>query len=226
MKPLFSLDELKNSKPNQKLPCKCLHCNKTFYALPKEIRKALNGHRAVKIKYCSRACAYKSKITKVKVKCKECKTDFYKDLNQFKKIEKGSKRHFCSKSCSATYNNKHKTHGSKRSKFEIYLEKHLTSLYPNIKFDFNKKDTINSELDIYIPSLKIAFELNGIFHYKPIYGQKKLKQTQNNDKKKLKKCNEMGILFYAINISNMTHFKPEKSKSFVNTIVNIINNSM
>jgi len=44
-------------------------------------------------------------------------------------------------------------------------------LYPDLVIHFNKKDAINSELDIYIPSLKLAFELNGIFHYEPIFGK-------------------------------------------------------
>ena len=37
-------------------------------------------------------------------------------------------------------------------------------------------EAINSELDVYVPSLNLAFELNGIFHYEPIYGEKKLNQ--------------------------------------------------
>ena len=85
-----------------------------------------------------------------------------------------TKNNFCSRSCSATFNNKNKTYGTRRSKLEVFLEKELIKLYPDLLFHFNRKDTINSELDIYIPSLKLAFELNGIFHYEPIYGDNKL----------------------------------------------------
>ena len=79
-------------------------------------------------------------------------------------------------SCAATYNNKNKTHGTRRSKLECFIEKKLSELYPDLTIHYNQKDTINSELDIYIPSFKLAFELNGIFHYEPIYGEEKLNQ--------------------------------------------------
>ena len=86
-------------------------------------------------------------------------------------------------------------------------------LFPSLEFHFNRKDTINSELDIYIPSLKIAFELNGIFHYEPIYGPEKLGQINNNDERKMQACIEHGIELCLIDVSTLTYFKPEKATS-------------
>ena len=40
------------------------------------------------------------------------------------------------------------------------------------------------ECDIAIPDLKIGIEWNGIVHYKPIYGEKKLSDIQERDKRK------------------------------------------
>ncbi len=45
------------------------------------------------------------------------------------------------------------------SKLEKWLALQLVTLYPNLDFHFNDKMTIKSELDIYLPSLKLAFEI-------------------------------------------------------------------
>lgn len=99
-----------------------------------------------------------------------------------------SKKTFCNSSCSATYNNTHKKHGCRRSKFEKYCEEQLSKDFPELTIEYNQTSLINYELDIYIPSLKLAFELNGIFHYEPIYGKTLLEKTQSRDKQKILSC--------------------------------------
>lgn len=120
----------------------------------------------------------------VKVICKNCDIQFMKSVSELRKTPNS----FCSQSCAAIYNNKHKEHGTKRSKLEIYIEKRLKEEFPNLRILYNNKSIIHSELDIYFPDLKIAVELNGIFHYEPIYGHDKLEQIQNNDKQKMINC--------------------------------------
>jgi hypothetical protein len=63
-------------------------------------------------------------------------------------------------------------------------------VFPNEKIIFNGKEAIESELDIYFPERKIGFEINGIFHYEPIYGEEKMKKIQQNDKEKREKCRQ------------------------------------
>ena len=133
------------------------------------------------------------------------------------------KNHFCTKSCAATFNNTHKKTGTRRSKLEKWIEEQLTSLYPNLAFKFNKKDDINSELDIFIPSLKLAFELNGVFHYEPIFGKQLLEKMENNDQRKLQACLERGIELCIIDTSKQTYFKPHTSQKYLDIIINIIN---
>ena len=87
---------------------------------------------------------------------------------------------------------------------------------------FNGKDTINSELDIYIPSLKLAFELNGIFHYEPIYGKDKLQSIKNNDTRKFQACIEKGISLCIVDSSQQKRFSPKSSQKYLDIIVNII----
>ena len=126
-------------------------------------------------------------------------------------------------SCAGTYNNTHKTHGTRRSKLEVWIEEQLTKLYPNLEIHFNQKDTINSELDIYIPSMKIAFELNGIFHYEPIFGEDQLNKIQNNDHRKFAACHEAGISLCVIDTSGQKYFKPKSSQRYLDIITGIIN---
>ena len=116
-----------------------------------------------------------------------------------------SARNFCSRSCAATYNNTHKTTGTRRSKLEAYLEQQLRSEFPQLELTCNGKDAIGSELDFYFPQLRLAIELNGIFHYEPIYGTDKLERIQANDQQKSIACNKAGIEFCTIDTSTVTH---------------------
>jgi hypothetical protein len=71
--------------------------------------------------------------------------------------------------------------------------------------------------------MKLAFELNGIFHYESIYGEAKLHQIQNNDKRKFQACLERGIELCIIDSSNLKYFKESNAKPYLDIIINIIN---
>ena len=118
-----------------------------------------------------------------------------------------NKHNFCCQSCAAKWHNAHKTTGTRVSKLELWLQTQLPLLYPSIDFHFNKTDAINGELDIFIPSLKLAFELNGIFHYEPIYGPEKLSKTQTNDHRKMIACAEHGIELCVMDVYHFKYFK-------------------
>lgn len=218
MKPLFSEEEFKLAKYNEKLPFECYYCNKTFLVIKTQIRHEIKYNRG-RLKYCSKICGFNNLKTSIKVKCLNCSKEFSKKQAEIKKTS----NNFCCKSCAASYNNKHKTTGNKRSKLEIYLENQLTLLYPELEIHYNRKDTINSELDIYIPSLNIAFELNGIFHYEPIFGVDKLEQIQSNDISKSKACIEAKIDLCIIDTSGQKYVKESTSKKYLDIITNIVN---
>jgi hypothetical protein len=219
MKPLYTNEEFNDAKSMDKLPCECYQCNKTFYKLKKEISSFNNQNPLPKIKFCSIKCMNDSRINKTLVNCTNCNFEFEKLPSQIKK----SVNHFCSKSCSASYNNKNKTTGNRRSKLEVWLEEQLSQLYLDLPMDFNKKSAIGSELDIYIPSLNLAFELNGIFHYEPIYGINKLDQIQLNDKSKSLACHKAKIDLCIIDTSGQINFKSSTSQKYLDIIINIIN---
>lgn len=221
MKPLYTEIEFLNTKPKEKLSCQCYQCNSTFFIYKSNIQQELTHNRG-RIKFCSQNCNKLFNKPVNIVTCKNCNKEFHKRLCEVKK----TKNNFCSMSCAGSYNNLHKTKGTIRSKLEIYLEETLLSTYNSLQIDFNKKDTIDSELDIYIPSLKLAFELNGIFHYEPIFGQEKLSQIQNNDQRKFQACLEKNIELCIIDNSGMKYFKKESADKFLNIIINIINSKL
>ena len=220
MIPHYTEEEFKMSKSRGNLSLLCENCGNVFLTEKKYITNLIKNPNSIKkLKYCNMQCKGSALNKSVDLKCSNCNKVFNKKFNQIKK----SNNHFCSRSCAATYNNKHKTKGYRRSKLEVYLENQLTELYPDLKIDFNKTDTIESELDIYIPSLKLAFELSGVFHYEPIYGQEKLDKIQNNDNRKFQACIERKIELCIIDTSQQKYFKEKTSQKYLDIIIKILN---
>lgn len=214
---LFTQKQYDDSSPKDFLKCICLHCYIEFNISKKRIYDAENFGRNG-IQFCSNACNNASRRLETLVVCKQCNKSFYKKDGQIKKHP----NHFCSRSCSATYNNLHKKTGIRRSKLEIYLEETLPVIFPNLKIEFNSKTAIHSELDIYIPNLRLAFELNGIYHYEPIHGKDKLTQIQKNDKNKFQACIQAEISLCIIDTTSQKKFTKRSSQKFLNIIMSII----
>jgi len=218
MKLLITNEEFDKLKWLDIVPAICDFCGNHFE------RPKRSFVDCVSLAFCSQQCCQKhmkekSKEFITKVSCKNCNKSFNKRNTQIKKCP----NNFCSSSCAATYNNAHKTKGTRVSKIEVWLSKQLVIMFPEIQFSFNDKTAINSELDIYIPEFKLAFEINGIFHYKPIYGDEKLKQIQNNDAKKKLACENCGITLHTIDISQQIRFTEDSSYGFLTIICNVIN---
>jgi hypothetical protein len=223
MNPLYLKSDFDNATPKEIFPLKCKQCNKIFYRTKHTIQIFLNKGIEKNGNFCSNNCSAIYKLPKKQnVKCMNCNKTFLKRQSQINK----TKNNFCSCSCAATFNNSHKTTGNRRSKLEIWIEGQLNIIFPTLYIDYNKTSAINSELDIYIPSLKLAFELNGIFHYEPIYGNKKLTQTQQNDMSKSKKCHDNHIDLCIIDTSHQKYFKESTSQQYINIIVKIIKERM
>lgn len=219
MKPQFDIAKIDSYDTNQQLPLECEFCNQIFYARCTNLKSIVN-RLLNEFRFCNSKC-FGQAITNIsKVFCNQCSTQFCIKLSQKKKSKTGN--HFCSKSCAAKFNNTHKTKGNRRSKLEIWLEQQLKTIYPNLEIIFNNKNVINSELDIYIPSLNLAFELNGIFHYEPIYGSEKLASIQNNDNRKFQACLEQAIELVIIDSSGLNYFKPDKAQKYLDIITKII----
>jgi hypothetical protein len=188
----------------------CYQCGKIIIKRPSEIKDSKHTYCSVKCQQTPRPVA---------LKCSYCGKEITIAPNRTSK----AKLHFCSNACTGKYYSEHKTWGNKRSKLEMWLEPELRALYPALDIHFNRNDTINSELDIYIPSLKLAFELNGAFHYEPIYSQEQLQKIQNNDARKFQACLEQEIELCVINNTSIRYFTPRQGYEFLNIITDIIN---
>ncbi len=221
---LIDDETFKNSKANDKIPLKCEHCGEIFYVLKKHIiywnKKTPNNC----FLFCSRKCENLHKNLILIKNCLNCGKE--KIIKKSENLRSKNGHFFCCSSCAATYNNLHKTTGTRRSKLEIHIENILLEKYPDLIILFNDKKEIKSELDIYIPSLKLAFELNGIYHYEPIHGYDKYNKIINNDNNKFQLCQKKSISLCVIDTSSQKHFKKETSQKFIDLITNIIDNEI
>lgn len=199
---------------------KCDYCHSDFFRSLKDFNKA--NKWGYKTQYCSHDCrAQARKVKRVPIPCGKCGKEILKTEAELKLQPK----YYCSIKCgvngSLEYRKKpspSKKSGSQRSKLEIYIGDKLLQKFPTLEIHFNRRDAINAELDIYIPSLKLAIELNGIFHYEPIFGEEKLKQTKTNDARKIQACIENNISFCIIDISRTGTFKESKAVPYLNIV--------
>lgn len=184
-------------------------------------RNHKSWHKDHKTHFCTLDCLKFFRSTLITVPCGQCG----QPVTRPQKIQKESKSGhlFCSQSCSASYNNAHKTWGTRRSKLEVWLETQLRTIYPDLDLHCNRRDAINAELDIYFPSLKLAFELNGIFHYEPIYGGVEgLVKTQARDAQKFLACHEKGIELCVIDTSQVSYLKPKVAERFLGVVRGVL----
>jgi len=220
MRPLYKEEDLENAKSIDKLPCECYNCNCVFYTTKEIIKEALNPNSKTKNKFCSKKCFNESRSTKVRYNCHNCGKECLKKKSQIKLSKSGF--NFCSRSCTTIHHLKNKTYGNNRSKLEIFIEEKLKSRYNNINFIFNFKNQIGYELDIFIPNLNLAFELNGIFHYAPIFGEEKLKKVKYKDEVKKKMCLESDIDLYQIDTTEQDNFNESSSTKYLYFIIDKI----
>ena len=219
MQPLYTVAEFKAAKYTDRLPLNCKHCLRTFLRTKRRIAVIIVEGRSGD--FCSSKCCnqHHGNNPPLEVLCDQCGKSFKKKHSHIVV----TKHNFCRQSCASKYSNAHKTKGTCVSKLEVWLSKKLPILYPTIEFHFNRKDAINSELDIFIPSLKLAFELNGPTHYEPIFGSEKLSSVQTNDHRKMLACAERGIELCVIDVSHQKYFKEHTSMIFLSFITDLIN---
>jgi YHS domain-containing protein len=190
---------MKVCRGDGKYEAECANCGKIF-------EKRIGQHPCYKQKYnkkiglnkkwggkhfCSHRCNGLYYDKKVNKPCGWCGKNVERKYAEYKSSKSGQV--FCNKSCACSYNNT-KRQGMRRSKSESLLHKLIVEAFPDLEVITNDRKLLDGyELDIAIPSLKLAIEWNGIVHFKPIYGQKKFDRIQQIDTKKRQKAKEVGI---------------------------------
>jgi very-short-patch-repair endonuclease len=73
----------------------------------------------------------------------------------------------------------------KGSKLESFLLKSLIS--DGFRVDFHKEQTLSNtrlQIDLFMPTLNIAIEVDGVSHFEPVWGEDALKRNKGYDNKK------------------------------------------
>lgn len=198
-----------NDKYKIQVNCRC--CNKEFLKSKSQIPFRPNH-------YCSLKCKGLFDTKDIVCKCKNCDKEIIKKQKDINKVNNV----FCSMNCAGFYTQTHKNWGGTRSKLEVYLEEQVHLYYPDLKLICNSKEAINFELDFYFLDLKFAIELNGIFHYEPIYGDNKLTRVKSNDKQKFKLCYENDIELCVIDSSSCKRLNQYAKDKYWNIFKNLL----
>lgn len=216
---IYDKDQFEKSLYKDLINVTCSTCGLEFQRTKAHVITATKRYENGNM-FCCREChnTHKGYKKPIEVSCKQCDITFLKQYGQIKQ----TLNNFCSRSCAATYNNQHKKHGTRRSKLEAHLEEYIRKTYPSLILICNSKEAIESELDFYFPELNLAIELNGIFHYEPIYGKEKLEKIQNNDDRKFQACLERNIELCIIDSSHIKNLTEKCKLEMEKIIKNII----
>ena len=147
--------------------------------------------------------------------CPECRKEFIIKEN---KSTKHGKR-YCSKSCRMRYFNiNHHVHSKVNTSYpENYLFSLLQKEFPTLEILKNDRSFLDCglEIDIFIPSSKLAIEINGPVHYRPIFGEECLIKVKQKDQLKAIELQNRRIRLITLDVSQLT--KLHEQQKFIET---------
>ena len=88
-----------------------------------------------------------------------------------------------------------------RSQAEEIVIAMLRLNFPGIKIERNDKSVLGrQEIDVHLVDYKIAIEIDGVTHSRPIFGAVRFAESQERDARKEKRLAELDFLLYRIDI--------------------------
>lgn len=134
--------------------------------------------------------------------CRHCQIKFRRAIRHEKRL----RNIFCSPSCRSSYYSKRNS-TKRTSKIEEAIYSVLRKRWEKIHILRNDRKFLlcGYEIDIFIPSKKLAIEVNGPIHYKPIHGEERLKQARHNDFIKKAELTTRNISLIIIDVGSDTY---------------------
>lgn len=109
------------------------------------------------------------------------------------------------------------------SKLETYLLNQL--LKDGYRVEFHKEQTLSNtklQIDLFLPTLNTAIEIDGLSHFEPVWGQDTLSRNQGYDNKKTGLILGKGLVL--IRIKQLKDFSPSRAKVLYNELKTILEN--
>ena len=186
----------KNKEPVQ--PHKCKTCDADVIPTPSQKWKLKN--KVIDGVFCSRNCRAKSQQRRHTDNCKVCGKEVTRLMSQVRKSISGNI--FCGPQCGSIWSNWQGPKFNNPSKLEIDIVAQLHKDFPKLKIKTSDNQVIGSQLDIWIPKLNLAIEINGPHHFMPLRGEvEKYLNTLKNDIRKWSAARDAGIKLYVLNSS-------------------------
>ena len=110
------------------------------------------------------------------------------------------------------------------SEFKLYTL--VKKFYSDAKYQYHADWLGHQSLDIFIPSLSVGIEYQGIQHYEPVSffgGEKGYQSTQERDKRKKRICSENNVILFEWKYSD--EITIDAVKSMLNNIEHMVSNN-
>ena len=146
VKMLIPVKELRIYRARAAVPLECENCGIVFHKPTCDVLTSLKGNPQFALRFCSLKCHHAKRVkdTHAEVACEQCGKVVVKQTSWLK----NNRHNFCSRSCSAKFQNAHKTLGKlRKSKAEIYLAELMRADFQGLLDEENVRGVLPSGLE-------------------------------------------------------------------------------